>query len=98
MVKTAISEQWVENQDFELIPRDENDWHVRILKGDFIECIIRYGSIRFDEENAMMHFDFDLVESTDEEYTSDTPDLQRTASYILHSILLGALEKETANK
>ena len=98
MVKTAISEQWVENQDFELIPRDENDWHVRILKGDYIECIIRYGSVRFDEENAMMHFDFDLVESTDEEYTTETPDLQRTASHILHSILLGALEKETANK
>jgi hypothetical protein len=98
MVKTAISEQWIENQDFELIPRDENDWHVRIMKGDFIECVIHYGSIRFDEENAMMHFDFDLVESTDEEYTAETPDLQKTASHILHSILLGALEKETANK
>ena len=96
MVKTAISEQWVENQDFELIPRDENDWHVRILKGDYIECIIRYGSVRFDEENAMMHFDFDLVESTDEEYTTETPDLQKVASHILHSILLGAIEKETS--
>ena len=77
-----------------MIPRENNDWHVRIMSGDFIECVIRYGSIRFDEENAMMHFDFDLVESTDVEYTADTPGLQRVASHILHSILLGAMEKE----
>lgn len=95
MVKTAISEQWVEGKDYQLIPREDNDWHVRIMSGDFIECVIRYGSIRFDEENAMLHFDFDLVESTDVEYTAETPDLQRAASHILHSILLSAMEKET---
>lgn len=95
MVKTAISEQWVEGEDFELIPREDNDWHVRILKGDFVECVYKYGNIRFDEENAMMHFDFDLIETTDVLFTEDDPDLQKTVSHVLHSILLNAFDKET---
>lgn len=93
MVKTAISKQWVENQDYELIPRDDNDWHVRVLTGEFVECIIRYGNVRFDEQNATMHFDFTVVESTDESFDSAQPELQKVASHILHSILIGALDE-----
>ena len=94
MVKTAISENWKENEDYQLIPRDNNDWHVRIMKGEFIECVIRYGNVRFDEENATMNFDFSMIESTDDRFTSEDPRLQRVASHILHSILINALNED----
>lgn len=94
MVKTKISESWVENEDYELIPRDDNDWHVRIKKGEFIECVIRYGHVRFDEQNATVNFDFSLIETTDDRFTEEDARLKKVASHILHSIFINAFTEE----
>jgi hypothetical protein len=93
MTKTAITEAWQENRDYELIPHDNNDWQVRILTGDFIECVIQYGGLSVDESNGMISFDFQLVYTPDSDVTSETVELQTVASNILHSILVGLFGK-----
>lgn len=93
MTKTAITEAWQENKQYELIPGDENYWKVRVLEGDFIECVLTYGSISFDEQNHTVKFDFTLDYTPDPDVTSEDPELQKVASYILHSILVGAFDE-----
>lgn len=93
MVKTAISEEWIEGKDFELIPREDENWHVNILKGDYSSFIISYEKVSIDETNMTVKFDYRLEYSPVSDITSEDPGLQRTASHILHSILLGILSK-----
>ena len=91
MTKTPITEEWKQNIDYELIPADNNDWKVRILKGDFIECIFHYGDVKFDDDDLMVQFDFTLDYSPDLSVNSDNVELQKVASNILHSLLLEML-------
>ena len=93
MTKTPITENWQENRDYELIPHEENEWQVRILKGDFIECVIKYGGLSIDESQMLMQFDLSLDFTPDPDVTSETPELQEVAAHILHSILMGLLDK-----
>ena len=93
MTKTAITEAWQENKQYELIPGDHNYWKVRVLEGDFIECVLSYGKIAFDEQNHTIQFDFSLEYTPDNDVTSEDPKLQKVASNILHSILVGAFDE-----
>jgi len=95
VTKTAITEQWVENRDYQLIPKEEDDhWYIRIQKGTYVECVIRYLKVSFDEENMMLRFDYELVESTDPHFSSEDEELQKVASHILHSVLMSAFSDE----
>lgn len=93
MVKTQISEQWVEGKDYEFLPREEEHWHVNILTGDYSSCIISYNKVSIDEKNLMLKFDYKLEYTPVEGITADDPQLQKTASHILHSILMGIVDK-----
>lgn len=93
MVKTTISEQWIEGKDYELLPREEEHWHVNILKGDYSSCIISYNKVSIDEKNLMLKFDYTLEYTPVDGVTADDPQLQKTASHILHSILMGIVDK-----
>ena len=92
MIKTPYTEQWKENQQYQLVPADNNYWKVRILEGDFVETVFSFGSVSFDEKNLMVKFDYDVVYSPDSELKSDNPELQKVAGKILHSILVGTLD------
>lgn len=93
MVKTTISEQWVEGKDYEFLPRGEDHWHINILTGDYSSCIISYDKVSIDEQNMMLKFDYKLEYTPVSGVTADDPQLQKTASHILHSILLGIVDK-----
>jgi hypothetical protein len=93
MVSTPTTEAWKENQQYQLIPHDDNFWQVRILEGDFIECVISYGKLKFDDKNHTMTFDFTLDYTPDNSVTSEDPQLQKVVGYILHSILVGAFDE-----
>lgn len=93
MTKTAITENWQENRDYELIPEADTDWRIRILTGDHSESIIQYNMIRIDDQNGVLTFEFELVYSPDSGVTSEDPSLQRAASHILHSALMGLLDE-----
>jgi len=85
----------IENRDYELIPNsvDENEfWGVRILSGDFVETVIQYGTLRV--ENDHLKFNFNIVNSPDQDLTTENRDLQSVAKEILFSILEEAAEKK----
>lgn len=98
MIKTPTTEKWVEGRDYIFRPgQDEDNWNVGILTGEYIECLIRYNTIRIDEDNLTVHFDYDLLYSPDAELSAADPDLKAAAAEILHTILIGTLNESTGN-
>ena len=93
MTETPVTKAWKENEQYQLIPGDENYWKVRILEGEFIECVVTYGKISFDERNHTVKFDFTLDYTPDTDVTSEDPELQKVVGYILHSIMVGAFDE-----
>ena len=77
--------------DYELIPVEYVDneaaWDVRILRGEFTETVIRYGTIRFDGERDCLTFDFRVVTTPHFDLDSNNTDLQEFAADILEDIL-----------
>ena len=98
MTKTPVTEEWKQNVDYELIPAENNHWKVRVLKGDFIECVFHYGNVNFLDEDMMMQFDFTLDYTPDLSVNSDNVDLQKVASNILHSLLIEMVGTINDNK
>lgn len=80
-----------EGVDYELIPVEYVDneaaWDVRILRGEFSETVLRYGTIKFDGERDCLTFDFRVVTSPDMDLDSSDVDLQQYAGEILEDIL-----------
>ena len=61
-----------QNEDFELIPSDDKDWwNVRILKGDYTETVIRFGSIAEVKDKDELNFSFEIVSSPIEGLVED---------------------------
>lgn len=83
----------VENEDFELIPGDDEHWHVRIKQGDYIESVISFGSIKVNDKTHEMNFDFSLHYSPDDTLTVEDIDFQVYAGKVLESVIMTNLEK-----
>ena len=90
-MKTLDLNKPSEGLDYELIPVEYVDneaaWDVRILRGQFTETVIRYGTIKVDGEKDYLTFDFRVVESPDAELSSDSVPLQEYAGDVLFDIL-----------
>lgn len=90
-MKTLNLNKPSEGLDYELIPveyvENEAAWDVRILRGEFTETVIRFGTIRVDGEKDYLTFDFRVVESPDAELSSDSVPLQEYAGDVLFDIL-----------
>lgn len=84
----------IENVDYELIPSDNDGWGIRILKGEFIETVFSFGSLKVDgtEDDPLMSFDFGIVSSPDDDLVTENVDLQLTVGDILLSVLKTAIE------
>ena len=76
-----------ENTDYEIIPdtNDDKSWNVRILTGAFTETVIKYGVVKFNDED--MTFNFDIISSPDNNLTTDDVDLQKYAGSMLEKII-----------
>lgn len=84
-----------ENEDYSLIPVDidnEQAWEIRILKGEFIETVIRYGNVSIDGINEQIKFNFVITFSPDEEITAENPQLQALAGEILGDLIENHIE------
>jgi hypothetical protein len=93
MVK--IPNMFEENVQYELIPGDNDHWHIRIKEGEFIESVISFGKISMEEDSPIVSFDLTLHTSPDEDLYSDNIDLQKYAGKILESVIVNNLnEKE----
>lgn len=90
-MKTLDLNKPSEGLDYELIPVEYVDneaaWDVRILRGQFTETVIRYGTIKVDGEKDYLSFDFRVVESPESGLSSDDVPLQEFAGDVLFDIL-----------
>ena len=79
-----------EGIDYELIPAEadnEQAWDLRILTGDFVETVIRYGNVSFDGAEKCLKFNFRIMSSPDPELSTTFVPLQEHAADILEDIL-----------
>ena len=87
-----------EDIDYELIPCDdvgnEQAWDVRILRGDFVESVIRFGNLKVNEEQGCLNFNFLVVSSPDADVTVENVELQEYAGVVLESILENAIAND----
>ena len=91
MVK--IPGMYLENKEYELIPGDDDHWHIRIKEGEFIESVVSFGSIKMSEVDDKLSFNFFLHSSPDPDLTVDNVELQRVMGKILESVLIDNLNK-----
>lgn len=86
-----------ENVDYELIPADtenESAWDIRILTGDYVETVIRFGNIRLEEDECI-HYNFDIIYSPDLAVTIADEGIQSFAGKILNSVLETAIQEDS---
>jgi|TARA_B110000259_G_scaffold148743_1_gene167832 hypothetical protein len=88
--------QYIENKDYEFIPSDKDDWQIRFLSGDFIESVIKFGTIRMAHGDQMT-FDFHVETSPDETLSAENEELQKHAGDILISIIEDAIENKATD-
>jgi len=87
-----------ENIDYQLVPAPDHDqdWAVRVLTGDYVETVLKYGAIGFnEEEEGLMTFNFEVVESPDTDLSAADEDLQEYAGDLLQQIIKQAIEEGT---
>jgi hypothetical protein len=82
-----------ESVDYELVPASDGGgnkqaWDVRFIEGDFVETVIRYGNIAF--ENDCLKFNFMIQSSPDGDLTEEDTNLQDFAADVLEDILEAA--------
>lgn len=91
-----MSQNLIELKDYELVPAADDDqaWAVRILTGNYVETVLRYGTISVQEENdeAILSFDFQVVQSPDPDLTANDADLQEYAGDLLQAIVRDGIE------
>ena len=79
-----------EGIDFEHIPTDDHNsqgWDIRILKGDFVETIIRFGNISFNGRLKCLNFNFTIIYSPDDSLSVSNVELQEFVGSILETVL-----------
>ena len=85
----------IELKDYELIPDNDNinDWNVRILSGNFVETVLKFGAISINEKGKdIMTFNFDVISSPDSELTVDNTELQEYAGDLLQAIIRDGID------
>ena len=93
----SIPGMFEENEQYELIPGDEEHWHIRIKEGEFIESVISFGKIAINEKTDVMNFSITLHFTPDPELTVDNIELQKYAGKILESIMINNLNEMDNN-
>lgn len=90
-MKTIDVNKVSEGIDYKLVPVEDspNDqaWDVRILRGEFVETVIRFGNVQFDGINDCLKFNFTVIYSPDPDVNSENVQLQTEAGNILGDIL-----------
>jgi len=92
-----MSQLLKENEDYELIPVEDNPdaWGVRIKTGDFVETVVIFGAIGFNEAKDNLTFNFEVYSSPDSTLTSENTDLQIYCTKLLESIIIDGMEDGT---
>lgn len=90
----------IEDVDFQVIPsaRDESQWDIRILRGEFVETVIAFNKITVDEDYQGLKFTFDIIFTPDPDLTVENTGLQTFAGSILYNLIeQGANDQSRTN-
>ena len=85
----------VELKDYELIPAEEDEqaWAVRVLSGDYVETVLRFGTISMNRvEEGVLTFDFTVISSPDPKLSTEDESLQEYAGDLLQAIIRDGIE------
>ena len=85
----------VELKDYELIPAEEDEqaWAVRVLSGDYVESVLRFGTISMNRvEEGVLTFDFAVISSPDPNLSTEDESLQEYAGDLLQAIIRDGIE------
>lgn len=85
----------VELKDYELIPAEEDEqaWAVRVLSGDYVESVLRFGTISMNRvEEGVLTFDFTIISSPDPNLSTEDESLQEYAGDLLQAIIRDGIE------
>lgn len=87
----------IEGTDYELIPleEDQDAWGIRVLEGEFVETVLSFGAIAFNEQKDALTFNFNIVSSPDPELNRENIDLQTHAGLLLQSVIASGIEDGT---
>lgn len=90
-----------EGIDYELIPCADSDndqaWDVRILTGDYVETVVRFGNIALNGEMNCLNFNFIIISTPDGELTTENVALQEHVGAILEDVLERAMADGNVN-
>ena len=82
-----------ENTDYEMIAGENDHWNIRIMTGEFIESVMSFGKIKVGKDD-LLHFDFEIHSSPNDEVSPDNVDFQRYAGKILEAVMVNSLSEE----
>ena len=85
----------VELKDYELIPAEEDEqaWAVRVLSDDYVETVLRFGTISMNRvEEGVLTFDFTVISSPDPNLSTEDESLQEYAGDLLQAIIRDGIE------
>ena len=77
----------IENKDYELIPNEEENWHVRILTGEYIETVFAFEALKINPEREELTFSVEIIYTPDPDVSTDDPEFQKIAGDILFDVL-----------
>lgn len=85
----------VEGTDYELVPAEgiPDAWGVRVLTGDYVESVIVYENIAFNEVKDCLTFNFVVVSSPEKDLDANDPDLQDYAASLLQNLIEKGIEE-----
>jgi hypothetical protein len=83
-----------ENEDYQLIPNDNDGWDIRILQGDYVETVFNFGKIMVMEDEESLSFDFSVVSTPDPDLTSENEGLQNYVGSVLLSVITESLKEK----
>lgn len=79
-----------ENEDYELIPGQGENWDVRLLEGPFPETVVAFNQLKVSDDGEHLRFNFDLVSSPNDDLTEENEELQQYMADVLNAILANA--------
>ena len=86
--------QLKENEDYELVPNNNDGWDIRILTGDYVETVFTFGKIVVMESEEGLSFDFEVVSTPDPDLTAEDWGLQKYVGNVLYDIITRSVKEE----
>jgi len=88
-MQTPMENELKENVDYVLTPLQDTEdaWGVRFMTGDYVETVVQYNAIAFNEIQDQLTFNFRIVTTPDTELDESTVGLQTHAAAILEAII-----------